>query len=31
MKDENGIEIYCKNCNDDVAINCPHYKGESNK
>lgn len=20
MKDENGIEICCKNCNDDVAI-----------
>lgn len=24
MKDKNGIDVYCKNCNDDVAINCPH-------
>lgn len=29
MKDENGIEIYCKNCNDDVAINCPHYNPDN--
>ena len=29
MKDENGIDIYCKNCNDDVAINCPHYNPEN--
>lgn len=29
MKDENGIEIFCKNCNDDVAINCPHYNPDN--
>lgn len=29
MKDENGIEICCKNCNDDVAINCPHYNPDN--
>ena len=29
MKDENGVEIYCKNCNDDVAINCPHYNPDN--
>lgn len=29
MKDENGIEICCKNCNDDVAINCSHYNPDN--
>ena len=29
MKDKNGIEICCKNCNDDVAINCPHYNPDN--
>ena len=29
MKDENGIDVYCKNCNDDVAINCPHYNPDN--
>ena len=29
MKDENGIKICCKNCNDDVAINCPHYNPDN--
>ena len=29
MKDENGIDICCKNCNDDVAINCPHYNPDN--
>lgn len=29
MKDKNGIGIYCKNCNDDVAINCPHYNPDN--
>ena len=29
MKDKNGIEIKCENCNDDVAINCPHYNPDN--
>lgn len=29
MKDENGVEVCCKNCNDDVAINCPHYNPDN--
>lgn len=29
MKDKNGIEICCENCNDDVAINCPHYNPDN--
>ena len=29
MKDKNGIEVCCKNCNDDVAINCPHYNPDN--
>ena len=29
MKDKNGIDVYCKNCNDDVAINCPHYNPDN--
>lgn len=29
MKDENGIDVCCKNCNDDVAINCPHYNPDN--
>lgn len=29
MKDKNGIEICCKNCNDDVARNCPHYNPDN--
>lgn len=29
MKDKNGIEVCCENCNDDVAINCPHYNPDN--
>ncbi len=29
MKDKNGIKICCKNCNDDVAINCLHYNPDN--
>lgn len=29
MKDKNGIDICCENCNDDVAINCPHYNPDN--
>ena len=29
MKDKNRIEVCCKNCNDDVAINCPHYNPDN--
>lgn len=29
MKDKNGIEMTCENCNDDVAINCPHYNPDN--